>query len=62
MSTTESVLETPQLAEGSLLDEIMQQTRMRECDVAATRAAAAHQLYWPLWKTGEYSFTCFVLL
>ncbi|CAH1544352.1 MULTISPECIES: type VI secretion system contractile sheath large subunit [Vibrio] len=28
MSTTESVLETPQLAEGSLLDEIMQQTRI----------------------------------
>lgn len=28
MSTTESVLEAPQLAEGSLLDEIMQQTRI----------------------------------
>ena len=28
MSTTESVLETPQLTEGSLLDEIMQQTRI----------------------------------
>lgn len=28
MSTTESVLETPQLMEGSLLDEIMQQTRI----------------------------------
>ena len=28
MSTTENVLEHPQLAEGSLLDEIMAQTRL----------------------------------
>lgn len=47
MSTTEKVLERPQLAQGSLLDEIMAQTRIAPSeegyDIAKKRCCSVYR-------------------